>query len=489
MSKLNQVLKSVLRPIALVLALAGPLCAQTSPAAGDSAVFGLNDFYRFVTERHPVARQAGLLPERAQQEVRQARGAFDPRAESKFYGKEFDGKSYFYDWDNALRVPIWLGGIDLRAGYERGVGTYVNPQEFTSPAGLSYVGISVPLGQGFLIDERRAALRIAQAMVGLAEAERRAALNKLILTATKDYWEWSLSYQRYQLLRNNRDLGRVRFEATRERVRQGDLAAIDSVEALTELQNRETQLAQALGQWQNATLMVSNYLWDQNSQPRELPATARPQLLPPPLTWRDYPRDSLQQNLGQAQEFHPDLLKTRAKLEGLGIERRLVRNKLLPKLSLDANLLHGGQPFSLESRSPSTYAGGYLANNYKVGFSFAQPLFLRQERGKLQVNALKIREAELGLEQDARFVQTAVQMNANEWQALVQQLRMQAQAVENYQRLRDGEQIRFENGESTVFLLNSREASLVNSRLKLAELQAKYGQVQAGRVFSLGGLL
>jgi outer membrane protein TolC len=80
-------------------------------------------------------------------------------------------------------------------------------------------------------------------------------------------------------------------------------------------------------------------------------------------------------------------------------------------------------------------------------------------------------------------------MNANEWQALVGQLRMQAQAVENYQRLRDGEQIRFENGESTVFLLNSREASLVNARLKLAELQAKYGQVQAGRVFSLGGTL
>jgi hypothetical protein len=96
------------------------LCAQTSPAPGDSAVFGLDDFYRYVTERHPVARQAGLLPERAQQEVRQARGAFDPRAESKFYGKEFGGKSYFYEWDNALRVPLRLGGIDLRAGYERG---------------------------------------------------------------------------------------------------------------------------------------------------------------------------------------------------------------------------------------------------------------------------------------------------------------------------------------------------------------------------------
>lgn len=469
----------------LLLFLALPARAQLAPP--DSAAFTLADFYRYVTERHPVARQAALLPARAQQDVRQARGAFDPRVESKFYGKEFEGKPYFYDWDNALRVPLWLGGVDLRAGFERGVGTYVNPQEFTAPAGLSYVGVSVPLGQGLLMDERRAALRQAQALVGLAEAERRAALNKLILSGTKDYWEWSLAYQRHDLLRRNRDLGAVRFRATRERVRQGDLAPIDSVEALTELQNREAQLAQALGQWQNATLQVSNYLWNDNGQPRELPPAARPEPLPPPAAWQDYPLDALQQNLDLAQQSHPDLLKTRAKLQGLGIERRLLRNKLLPKLALDANLLRGGQPFGLESAAPTSYAGGYLANNYKLGFSFAQPLLLRQERGKLQANALKLRDAELTLQQDARTVQTAVQANANDWQALVQQLRLQAQAVANYERLRNGEEIRFANGESTVFLINSREASLVSARLKLAELQAKYGQVQAGRVFSLGG--
>src|SRR6476661_7198901 len=116
-------------------------------------------------------------------------------------------------------------------------------------------------------------------LAGQAEAERRAALNKLVLSANKDYWEWSLSQQRYELLRRNRDLGLQRFRATRERVRQGDLAPIDSVEALTELQNREAQLAQALGQLRNAALQVSNYLWDENSQPRELPATARAQAL------------------------------------------------------------------------------------------------------------------------------------------------------------------------------------------------------------------
>ena len=470
--------------------LAGPARGQqalvTAPLP-DSGVFALADFYRYVTERHPVARQAALLPPLAQQDVRQARGAFDPRLESKFYGKEFGGKPYFYDWDNALRVPVWVGGAELRAGYERGVGTYVNPQDYTTPAGLSYVGISVPLGQGLLMDERRTVLRQAQALVGQAEAARRAALNKLVVSAAKDYWDWSLGYQRYQLRRRNRDLGLVRFRATRERVRQGDLAPIDSVEALSTLQSREAELVEAEGLWRRAALQLANYLWDAQGQPRELPPTARPEPLPPPAAWRDYPLDSLPTSLAQVQLYHPDLLKTRAKLLTLNIERRLLRNKLLPKFSLDANLLRGGQPFGLESLPSATYGGGYLANNYKIGVSFAQPLFLRQERGKLQANALKQRDAELGLAQNTRDVQTAVQTNAVEWQALVGQLRLQAQAVGNYQRLREAEQILFQNGESTVFLLNARESYLLTAQLKLAELQAKYAQVQAGRTFVLGG--
>ena len=78
---------------------------------------------------------------------------------------------------------------------------------------------------------------------------------------------------------------------------------------------------------------------------------------------------------------------------------------------------------------------------------------------------------------------------ANSWQALLEQLRIQQQAVANYKRLRDGEQIRFENGESTVFLINSREAKLLEARQKLAELQAKYAQTRAQLRYAAGGLL
>ncbi|MFC7667607.1 TolC family protein [Hymenobacter humi] len=456
---------------------------QTS-AADTSQQFSLADLLTYVTQRHPVARQAALLPERAQQEVRFARGLFDPAASSKYYGKTLGGKEYFHDWDTQLRVPLWFGA-DVKAGFERGTGPYVNPENYTAPAGLSYVGISVPLAQGLLMDERRAAVRQAQALQGLAEAERRAALNKLVLQAAKDYWDWALHHQRRELLRQNVALADVRFRAVRERVRLGDLAAIDSVEALTELQNRQAALVQAQVQWQNATLLLSNYLWDEQQQPRELPAAVRPQPLPGPGAWLALPADSLAALAARARQLHPDLQKSRAKLSQLGVERRMLGNKLLPKLTLDYNLLQAGAPFSPETGA--SLGSAYLQNNYKLGASFAYPLLLRQERAKLQLNRLKQRETELDLQQDTRAIETGVRTVANDWEALREQLRLQEQVVLNAERLRRGEQIRFENGESSVFLLNAREASLVTARVKLAELQAKYAQTQATIRWAAGG--
>jgi outer membrane protein TolC len=448
-------------------------------------VFGLNDLLTYVALRHPVALQAGLLPERALQEVRYARGLFDPTATSKYYGKTFKGQEYFHDWDSQLRIPVWYG-LDIKAGFERGVGTYINPENYTAPVGLSYVGLSVPLAQGLLIDERRAAVRQAQALQGLAEAERRSALNKLLLQAAKDYWDWTLNFRRRELFRQNAELADIRFRAVRERVRLGDLAAIDSVEALTELQNRLALLSQAQVQWQNATLQLSNYLWDEQQQPRELPVGVRPQALPGPTDWRSLPPDSLAALTALAQQIHPELQKSRAKLAQLGIERRLLNNKLLPKLTLDYNLLQAGQPFNPEKAA--SLNGNYLQNNYKLGVSFAYPLLLRQERAKLQLNRLKLRETELDLQQDSREIQTGVRAAANDWEALREQLRLQEQVVQNAGRLRNGEQIRFENGESSVFLINTREASLVSARVKLAELQAKYAQTQATLRWVAGGI-
>ena len=443
------------------------------------------EFLSLVSSYHPVARQAALNTERNRQEIRQARGAFDPSVAAKYYGKELKDKTYFHDWETALRIPTWFG-VDVKAGWDRATGPLVNPQEYTAGSGLNYLGLSVPLGQGLLVDERRTALRVAQALSGLADAERRAIRNKLLLSAAKDYWDWALATERLRLFRQNEQVAAARFAGIRQRVLAGDLAAIDSVESQADLQNRQGQRLAAQVERQNATLVASSYLWDEQGRPRELPAGARPQPLPVAAAWRPLPADTLAQLFAQAQQLHPDLLKTRAKQVQLGLENRLAFNKLLPKINLDYNLLLPGRPFGLDGNL-QPFQGGYSVNNYKLGLSVAQPLFLRAERAKRQLVQIKLRDAGFQLDNDQRLVSNGLQAAANDWQALLEQLRVQQRAVANYERLREGEQIRFEAGESTVFLLISRETSLLSARQKLAELQAKYAQTQAQLRFAAGG--
>ena len=49
-----------------------------------------------------------------------------------------------------------------------------------------------------------------------------------------------------------------------------------------------------------------------------------------------------------------------------------------------------------------------------------------------------------------------------------------------------GEIRKFDNGESSLFLINSRESKLIESRIKLASLQSKYQKERASVYFAAG---
>ncbi|QHL87308.1 TolC family protein [Nibribacter ruber] len=463
----------------IILAGALLLVSNKSRAQDTISVFTIQDLMVQMAVHHPIVKQAAQLSEQARQELRMARGAFDPVVASKFYQKELGGKTYYTLWDNALKVPVWIG--ELKAGYERNRGTNVNNENITPSDGLQYVGISVPLGQGLLIDERRATLQQAKQGLELAEADKVKNINKLLLEASKAYWEWAYAYHRWQLLEQGQQLANVRLQAVKERISQGDLAAIDSVEAQIEVQNRSALLRQALLESQNAALLVSNFLWGENNSPLELPNQVRPSLLgtdPEPMASED-----LAALRSLTQERHPDLTKLQIKLRQLEIDRRFTQNKLLPKVNLEYNVLRTNGTGSnqwLEER--------YLTNNYKLGASFSVPLFLREERGKLQLTKLKLNAVQLELEQSTRERLNMVQAAYNERQMLEEQIQLQEQIVANSRLLQQGEQQRFNDGESSLFLINTREMNLLSHQMKLYELRAKYGKAKYYLQWSVGSM-
>lgn len=418
---------------------------------------------QLVADNHPAARQAQLRNAMGDAVVRSARGAFDPVAVAGYSEKRFDGKDYYDLLDVGLRVPTWFG-TELFGGFSESDGEFLNPQNTLPTEGQLRVGASVQLGQGLFIDRRRAELRQAQAFQDMAEAERQRLLNDVFHAALTDHVDWLASYKRLMVSREAVDQARIRLEAVRGNFRGGDVPAIDTLEALLQLQDRTMRLQDAELGFRVAGLRLSNHLWDEALRPLEIGAEVVPdttELAPP-----DTPPD-LERLFAEASRMHPDLLEREGRIKQLEVERRLRMEMLKPRLDVSGSLLSGAGVIRGEGQPTWRVA------DRQLGAAFSLPLLLRKERGDLSLAGLRLTDAEMALERQRLGIRNNVDQRFNELATLEQQVDLGEFMVRNYQRLLDGENSRFSMGESSLFLVNQREVALLDSRLKLVDIEAK----------------
>ncbi|MBE7175802.1 MAG: TolC family protein [Mucilaginibacter polytrichastri] len=471
---------------AALILLFSPLifgCAQDAGAQQppDTAkVFALSDLEGLVISHHPIVKQAFLLSESAQASVLQARGYFDPKISAAFQRKMFANSEYYNYWTSELKVPVWLGGADLKLGYDRNVGTYTNPETRTGLPGLVGVGLSVPLGQGLLIDARRNTLKQARIMVNYAEAEQVKQINGVWYDAVKDYWSWYYAFRQFNLISDGLDAAERRYVALRRQVLIGDKPPIDSVEAFITVQERQIQKAKSAIELQNTRLVLSNHLWSENGDPVELPEAAVPERREEAI---DAPNPmQLDTLLDRAAEVHPELIKLRSKSDQLNIERRYRGELLKPKINVSGTLLTSRR--DLGGYVPPDYDFNW--GNYKVGLDFSFPLFLRAERGKLREVKIKQQEVSFDLQQSGREIRNSIETSFNSLKAYQSQLLIQMQSIQNQQALLQGETQKFDLGESTLFLINSRETKLIDMRIKREELISGYQKTLAELYYKAG---
>ncbi|WP_026629141.1 TolC family protein [Dyadobacter alkalitolerans] len=454
--------------------------ASVASVPDSTKSFSIADLRELVMQNNPVVKQAGLLSAAARARVIQALGSFDPNLKASFDQKQFGGKNYYNHWTSELKVPLWLAGADLKIGFDRNVGSYTNPETTTPLTGLGGVGISVPIGQGLLIDARRNTLRQSRVMVEYAEAERVNEINKVWFQAVKDYWNWFYAHQQYQLIRRGVELATTRYTATRNQALLGEKPAIDSVEAFITVQERSIQLAKIEIEIQNSRLVLSNHIWDEKGNPLELPEDAVPVNADSAVAIVS--ASHLDDLLNRAEDNHPKLQMLRNKGVQLAIERNYLREMLKPKLNVSGSLLTTRRDFN--SYVPDYYDVGW--NNYKVGFDFSFPLFLRSARGKLNEIRVKQMDLNLDVQNEARTIQTNIRSSFNNLKAYQTQLSIQTQSIVNQKFLVRGELQKFDLGESTLFLINSRESKLIDMMIKQAELVTKYQQALADLYYEAG---
>lgn len=445
--------------LALVLLGLGSLRAQQS--ALDSVVFPVDTFMALVERHHPLAQKARIIRERARAERLKASGNFDPKLFSEVDQKRFKKTDYYTLQNSGLEIPAWFG-LKAKAGYELNDGVYLNNQNTVPGSGLWYGDVSWTLGQGLFMDERRAAIKQARLLEEAADFEIDLSLNDLMLEALEAYWNWYTAYQELQIYNDALAQARFRFNAVKRQAIVGEKPMVDTLESAIQVQDREVKYQKAMADFVTQRNMLNTFLWMDGVIPMELNA-------------QSYPRFSTDDLLGVLPadwyQRHPAIKSYRLKIERLDVDRRLKAELLKPELTVNYKFLN--QP------TQNDFFAEYSPDNYSWGVSASFPLFVRKGRGELSKAKLKIRESELELELKQLEIQNKVEALQNELSLVSQQLNTTRSMVDNYRRLLAAEILKFQNGESSLFLINSREIKYIDSRVKEVETEAKLKIVQA----------
>lgn len=419
------------------------------------------EFLGYVKKYHPLVKNANLEINKAQANLMMARGGFDPKIEVDFSKKQFKDKEYYSILNSSFKIPTWYG-IEIKAGFDNNEGIYLNPENTVPNQGLTSLGLSVPLGQGLFINQRMADVRKAKLQMKLSQSERKLQAITVLYDASLAYFNWKKNFNEVQLYEAYNKNAGIRFKGIKTSIIEGDKPAIDSIEAGILVKNRRLNLEDSKLKLAKAKLELANFLWLENNIPFELSEELIPE------TQLEFTiQESLKTNDLLNTDFsitnHPKINALQSKIDILNVEKKLKANMLLPKIDVGYSYL-----------SEPSYIDNYKFQDYKIGLDFYFPILLRKERGSLKLAKYKVQETEFAL--DLEKVQLSNKINAQrmEIESLLRQKELIKGLVEDNLTMLNSEERLFSFGESSLFLINTRENNLVSAQLSQIALENRF---------------
>ncbi|MEN9598834.1 MAG: hypothetical protein RL596_1145 [Bacteroidota bacterium] len=430
---------------------------------GNAQMLGPELFIQQVKQNHPIAKQANIQVEKAKAELLSARGAFDPTATLDASRKTFDGKNYYFYTNPEIKLPTRLGGLDIKTGLEENGGQFLNTQ--VTEGQSSYLGVELPVAKGLLIDKRRATLQQAKIFRSQSEQEKLKIINDLLFDAYVGYWQWAGAWQLYNIYSKFLNISNDRFRLVKISFQNGDRSAIDTIEALTQVQNFQMLQADAAVKLNTTSLELANFFWDERDSAYEL----SPRVVPDTVSFNlTAPAKSLENLITLSSTTNPSLRSYAYKIDALEVERKLKFQNVLPVVNLKANVLNRGYNVMKD------FGGTLFQNNYYWGVDVKIPLLLREGRGDYQKAKLKLQETNYELAAKRWEVENKIKTYYTETNLLQKQISVTQNAFNGFNALLRAESLRFQNGESSLFLINTRENKVIETAEKLIALRIKY---------------
>lgn len=447
----------------LAVGLVGASATTVSASVGDTATWSYAQFLMEVVEFHPLWSAAQAKANAAIGKVMEARSAFDPVLAGKDEAKQ-DPSGFLYRKQSIEAViPTWTG-VDVVGKSAAASGADLNPEDQTGASGLLALGLSVPLGPQLLWDQRRAAVRQAELLLQEAEWKQEQVRRKLFSDASKSYAEWAAAHDVLVANLRAERLANIRKQMVLEAFRQREKSAMDTLEAHMALADRHRQRLEADVNWIEARTRLALYRWNADGS-LGLPQNA---LVPggnrfegiatvedSVASWTAWSTGAFWEAVGVPVEVAENF-------------KRLTQMQWLPAPTLE---------YRLWQKGTTAFTPDPDFTQWNVGWKV--PLFLRKSRGTYRSARNQWIQAQAEAQWDRSQLERWFQSKWVERNTLRKQLLAVREAEKSAERLYSLETRKFILGESTLFLVNAREAKYLEAVQKRAATEAKWLGLEA----------
>ena len=429
----------------------------------DTTSWTYGQFLQEVLEFHPLWKSAQAKADAASGRVLEARSAFDPVLAGKDEAKQ-DPAGFLYRKQGVEAVvPTWTG-VDLVAKSALSSGADLNPEDETGAGGLLAVGVSLPLGPQLLWDQRRASVRQAELLLQEAEWKQDQIRRKLMSDASKAYADWAAAHDvRAANLRAER-LAKIRKQMVIEAFRQREKSAMDTLEAHMALADRHRQRSEAEVDWASARMRLALYRWADDA------SLGLPDALWEPGLNRFTGVVTVEDSSSAWSSWN-----TGAFWSAVGVPVELAENykRLAQTQWLPAPVLE----YRVWQKGTTSFTPDPDYAQWNVGWKV--PLLLRKSRGAYRYAKNQWLHETAQAQWERGQLERWFQAKWVERKELRKQLLAVREAEKAAERLYALETRKFILGESTLFIVNAREAKYLEAVQKRANTEAKWLGLEA----------
>ncbi|GEN98620.1 multidrug transporter [Novosphingobium sediminis] len=445
----------MIRRLLLALTLLWPMAA-----AAQTAPLTLADVLDSSATQAPQIVEAMARVRQAEGRALSAEGAFDTVFDVDAQSRVLGYYSGSYLESKATR-PLTGNGGSIYGGYRVSSGTFpiYEDKAYTDRLGELKIGGLFALLRDRAIDERRGRIAMAARDIDAARLEREMVAIGVQARAAATYQNWVAAGLRLKAYQSLLDLAEQRRAGIARQVQLGARPAILLTEADTNIVRRRALVVRSEQEYAAAANALSFFYRDENGE-RLVPT---PDRLPASLPGFKPTRPGQPADIASGR---PDVQTLSARLAQSELKLALAENELKPRLDVRGEL-----SYDVGKTGP----GGKSRDGEEaiVGIRLTVPLQRRSAKGKIaearaEIDGLRTRQ-QLVREQIAVEVKgIAIAVDG-----AAKTARLAADEAALADDLAAAERRRFDLGASDFFLLNMREESATDARVRLLDAQAR----------------